>query len=343
MTRQRLTEKFYPITTSEHRVALNIQSTARDLFIHLRTLDPFGDGMEINVSQLAREMGRHRSTISRALKTLRELGWLTDRVKTVRAIQLSSPKEIIDAMSPTPLPESQISESTSPQVEDIDNDVHDDELATTVTTIEPLVKKQEIISVDSSSSVETTLSTSKLEIVEDIQKHPSQQCNTYRSNATPVAAMQHPSQQCNKQHPKPKLRKDSKRSKTYSDYLDSLKTLREEQRERFMEFCRRKADSLPNPVRMLEKWIAANFEFLKAQYISETGDTWGSSVRKKKIHEQKGRKPLPEKIVTFLNKCIKDNKIKNFWYCEPLTRWMVLLDRGQMEVDIYLEKQGVVL
>lgn len=148
------------------------------------------------------------------------------------------------------------------------------------------------------------------------------------------------------EEPEPSDDKASTTPKTYSDYLILLKTLSDDvQRERFLSFCERKAAQLPQPVRMLDKWILNNFDFLKAQFFKETGeqDESGVNDESSEIRKPKNKKPvLSEKVVEFLQQAIADEKIKNYWFCEPLKRWMVLLNGGrQIEVDVYFEREAI--
>lgn len=74
----------------------------------------------------------------------------------------------------------------------------------------------------------------------------------------------------NNQSLKPNDSNTSEPPKTYSDYIDLIQTLPEKEREKFLKFCEKRASALPRPVQMIDKWIAANFDWLKNQFYKTT-------------------------------------------------------------------------
>jgi DNA-binding MarR family transcriptional regulator len=69
--------KFYPLQHAEWmRATRELSPSAKDVLYYLRTLDPYSNGIEITASGIARELGIHRSTVSRALKTLDSKGFI---------------------------------------------------------------------------------------------------------------------------------------------------------------------------------------------------------------------------------------------------------------------------
>ncbi|MBW4619296.1 MAG: helix-turn-helix domain-containing protein [Cyanosarcina radialis HA8281-LM2] len=89
-----------------------------------------------------------------------------------------------------------------------------------------------------------------------LERHPCRNGDTNVAAASP------------KSRPKPeKLMADKsydlKTNKTYSDFL---KTLSESEREKFMAFCQRKANEMPEKVVLVESWSAAHFEELLGMY-----------------------------------------------------------------------------
>lgn len=71
-----MTQAFYKLTHEEWIRSQQLKPAERDLLFYLKTKDPFCDGIEITVTQIAEDLGRNKSTISRALKILTEQGWI---------------------------------------------------------------------------------------------------------------------------------------------------------------------------------------------------------------------------------------------------------------------------
>ncbi len=78
----RIQGKFYPLQHEEWLQACRELTPAqKDVLYYIRTLDPYGDGVELSVSGIARQLSTenkevHRSTVSRALKVLDEKGFV---------------------------------------------------------------------------------------------------------------------------------------------------------------------------------------------------------------------------------------------------------------------------
>jgi DNA-binding transcriptional ArsR family regulator len=69
--------KFYPLQHDEWlRACKELSPSARDILYYIRTLDPYANGIEITASAIARSIGVHRSTVSRALKQLDQQGFI---------------------------------------------------------------------------------------------------------------------------------------------------------------------------------------------------------------------------------------------------------------------------
>ena len=51
-----------------------------------------------------------------------------------------------------------------------------------------------------------------------------------------------------------------------SDYSNFIQTLSEDERERFLKFARNKADRLPEPPQLVEKWIVDNHHWLRLEF-----------------------------------------------------------------------------
>lgn len=71
------TELYYPLTCSEWLDAVRrLRPAERDVLYYLRTVDPFGKGMDIGVRETAALLGHNPSTVSRALKALDQAGFI---------------------------------------------------------------------------------------------------------------------------------------------------------------------------------------------------------------------------------------------------------------------------
>lgn len=68
----------YRLTTTELlSIISDLTPSQKDVLLFLRTINPFGDrALDFNASDIARELGVHRSTVSRALKALVEKGYI---------------------------------------------------------------------------------------------------------------------------------------------------------------------------------------------------------------------------------------------------------------------------
>lgn len=87
--------KFYPLQHEEFLSACHHLTPAQLMVLYfLRTLDPYGDGVEVSVSEIARRLSTedkevHRSTVSRALKALDDKGFIDLELLKVK-IKVSS-------------------------------------------------------------------------------------------------------------------------------------------------------------------------------------------------------------------------------------------------------------
>ncbi|MCC5632742.1 hypothetical protein LC613_34730 [Nostoc sphaeroides CHAB 2801] len=74
--------KFYPLQHEEWlKACRELTPAQKDVLYYIRTLDPYGDGVELSVSGIARQLSTenkevHRSTVSRALKALDDKGFI---------------------------------------------------------------------------------------------------------------------------------------------------------------------------------------------------------------------------------------------------------------------------
>lgn len=67
------TELYYPLTCSEWLDAVRrLRPAERDVLYYLRTIDPFGKGIDIGVREIAGVLGYNPGTVSKALKVLHD-------------------------------------------------------------------------------------------------------------------------------------------------------------------------------------------------------------------------------------------------------------------------------
>ncbi len=69
--------KFYALRTDEHlKACKELTPAQRDIYYYLMTLDPDGDGLDINAKDIAEQLGLSERTVYRSLKALNQLGWI---------------------------------------------------------------------------------------------------------------------------------------------------------------------------------------------------------------------------------------------------------------------------
>lgn len=85
--------KFYQLSANEVVQLSDLSPTERQLYLYLRSLDPFCDGLEIAVREVAKILGKARETISRALSKLEKGGWLPMKIVRRCVYHCFSPKQ----------------------------------------------------------------------------------------------------------------------------------------------------------------------------------------------------------------------------------------------------------
>lgn len=94
-------ELYYPLTCREWLQAVRcLKPAERDVLYYLRTMDPFGKGMDIGVREMAGLLGHSPGTVSKALKALDREGFIDlelvsvqVRVKPCGKLQPDSPTQ----------------------------------------------------------------------------------------------------------------------------------------------------------------------------------------------------------------------------------------------------------
>lgn len=88
------------------------------------------------------------------------------------------------------------------------------------------------------------------------------------------------------QPPEPLLQEDSKTPQTIKTYSDFIRSLSEEEREKFLKFGEKQALELPNPPKLTDKWIAKNFKELYKKFkASETTSAAARAPKKEWKYE----------------------------------------------------------
>jgi hypothetical protein len=87
---QKIQGKFYPLQHDEWLRAVKLLSPSeKDVLYYIRTIDPYGNGIELSAAAIARDLSTEarkvcRQTVSRALKRLDKLGFIDLELITVR-------------------------------------------------------------------------------------------------------------------------------------------------------------------------------------------------------------------------------------------------------------------
>jgi len=247
MTKAKIQGKFYPLQHSEWlRACHELTPAQRDVLYFIRTLDPYGEGLEVSIAQIARQLSTdskivHRSTISRALKELDAKGFIDmDLIQVSVAIK---GKGIHCTQT-------------------IDNNRDHD--ATVLSGDNNRDHDATVLSGDNNRDHDATVLSGD---------------NNRDHDATGVIMTQQPRSLRNNRPPEPAPEADSgslRSNKTYKDFKDSLS---EGEREKFLEFGLNKAAALPKPPTLPEKWIEKHHQELYEQFKrSPEGKTVTSAI-----------------------------------------------------------------
>ena len=246
MTKTKIQGKFYPLQHDEWlRACRELTPAQRDVLYFVRTLDPYGDGLDISIAEIARQLSTdkktvHRSTVSRALKELDAKGFIDMELLMVKLNIKAKGVHCCDSEAYT-LPFGNAS------------GVRDASLRATQGASETTVLPTD----NERDHDATVLSTD----------------NKRDHDATSVIMTQQARSPRNKRKPEASQNKDSnslRLNKTYKDYIDSLSP---NQREKFLEFGLRKAAELPKPPTLPKKWIAQNWQELREEFFTASSRT----------------------------------------------------------------------
>ncbi|HEY9615157.1 helix-turn-helix domain-containing protein [Allocoleopsis sp.] len=246
MIKTKIQGKFYPLQHDEWlRACRELTPAQRDVLYFVRTLDPYGDGLDISIAEIARQLSTdkktvHRSTVSRALKELDAKGFIDMELLMVKlnikakgvhcceSVAYTLPVGNASGVGDATLRATQEASETTVLPTDNERD-HD-------ATVLPTDNKRD----HDATSVITTQQARSLRNEREPQASPDNDSNSLRLN------------------------------KTYKDYIDSLSP---SQREKFLEFGLRKAAELPKPPALPKKWIARNWEELREEFFTAPSQT----------------------------------------------------------------------
>ena len=246
MTKTKIQGKFYPLQHDEWlRACRELTPAQRDVLYFVRTLDPYGDSLDISIAEIARQLSTdkrtvHRSTVSRALKELDANGFIDMELLMVKlnikakgihcwdseayALPFGNASGVQDAS----LRATQEASETSVLPTDNKRD-HD-------ATVLPTDNERDH---DATSVIMT------------------QQARSLRNKREPQASPNHDSNSL-------------RLNKTYKDFIDSLC---ETKREKFLKFGLRKAAELPKPPALPKKWIERNWQELREEFFTASSQT----------------------------------------------------------------------
>jgi hypothetical protein len=258
MTQTKIQGKFYPLQHDEWlRACRELTPAQRDVLYFVRTLDPYGDGLEISIAEIARQLSTdkrtvHRSTVSRALKELDAKGFIDMELLMVKLNIKAKGVHCCDSEAYT-LPFGNAS------------GVGDATLLATQGASETTA-----LPTDNERDHDATVLPTDNKRDHDATVLPTD--NKRDHDATSVITTQQARSLRNKREPQASPNKDSsslRLNKTYKDFKDSLSA---SEREKFLEFGLNKAAELPKPPTLPQKWVERNFKELYAEFSKQFGE-----------------------------------------------------------------------
>jgi len=259
MTKTKIQGKFYPLQHDEWlRACRELTPAQRDVLYFVRTLDPYGDSLDISIAEIARQLSTdkrtvHRSTVSRALKELDANGFIDMELLMVKLNIKAKGIHCWDSEAYT-LPFGNAS------------GVQEASLRATQEASETLV-----LPTDNKRDHDATVLPTDNERDHDATVLPTD--NERDHDATSVITTQQARSLRNKREPQASPNHDSnslRLNKTYKDFIDSLC---ETKREKFLKFGLRKAAELPKPPALPKKWIERNWQELREEFFTASSQT----------------------------------------------------------------------
>ena len=259
MTKTKIQGKFYPLQHDEWlRACRELTPAQRDVLYFVRTLDPYGDSLDISIAEIARQLSTdkrtvHRSTVSRALKELDANGFIDMELLMVKLNIKAKGIHCWDSEAYA-LPFGNAS------------GVQEASLRATQEASETSV-----LPTDNKRDHDATVLPTDNERDHDATVLPTD--NERDHDATSVITTQQARSLRNKREPQASPNHDSnslRLNKTYKDFIDSLC---ETKREKFLKFGLRKAAELPKPPALPKKWIERNWQELREEFFTASSQT----------------------------------------------------------------------
>jgi hypothetical protein len=219
--------KFYPLQHDEWlRACRDLTPAQRDVLYYIRTLDPYNQGVEINCAEIARKLSGterivHRQTVSRALKELDAKEFIDLELLQVKTKVKPKGLWCDDALQVCGDTQGVM---THHRCDDAPQVYGDNQGVMTHPRCD-----------DAPSAIAT--------------HHAGSPHTTVDHDAPSAIATHHATVES-------LVERESYDSKINKTYLDFIKTLSEEERANFLEFCREKTKNLSQEVNDIEAWLA---------------------------------------------------------------------------------------
>ena len=219
--------RFYPLKHEEWlKACRELTPAQRDVLYYIRTIDPYNQGIDINAAEVARQLSAperivHRQTVSRALKELDAKGFIELELLQVRT--KVKPKGLWCNDTPEFIEDTD-GVMMHPRCDDAPMVCEDTDGVMTHHRCD-----------DAPSAIAT---------------HHAGSPRTTMDHDAPCAIATHHAEA------ESLVERGLQNPKINKNYLDFIKTLSEDERANFLEFCEEKTKNLSQPVNDIEAWLA---------------------------------------------------------------------------------------
>lgn len=219
--------RFYPLKHEEWlKTCRELTPAQRDVLYYIRTIDPYNQGIDINAAEVARQLSAperivHRQTVSRALKELDAKGFIDLELLQVRT--KVKPKGLW-------------CNDTPEFIEDTDG-----------VMMHPRCDDAPMVCEDTDGVM---MHPRCDDAPSAIATHHAGSPRTMMDHDAPCAIATHHAEA------ESLVDRGLQNPKINKNYLDFIKTLSEDERANFLEFCEEKTKNLSQPVNDIEAWLA---------------------------------------------------------------------------------------
>ncbi|MCC5670729.1 MarR family transcriptional regulator, partial [Nostoc sp. CHAB 5784] len=219
--------RFYPLKHEEWlKACRELTPAQRDVLYYIRTIDPYNQGIDINAAEVARQLSAperivHRQTVSRALKELDAKGFIDLELLQVRT--KVKPKGLW-------------CNDTPEFIEDTDG-----------VMMHPRCDDAPMVCEDTDGVI---MHPRCNDAPSAIATHHAGSPRTTMDRDAPCAIATHHAEA------ESLVEREFQNPKINKNYLDLIKTLSEDERANFLEFCEEKTKNLSQPVNDIEAWLA---------------------------------------------------------------------------------------